>query len=169
LWVGALAPYKRIDLALQAFRRIDRKLVVIGSGQDLAWARKAAPPNVTFLGRQPDEVLRRHYASCRALIFPGEEDFGIVPLEAQACGRPVIAYGRGGARETVLDFESAAPENSATGVFFHEPTAEALIEAIGRFEKAEKNFRPDEIRRHALCFSRARCREALRGYVLGVQ
>ena len=167
LWVGALAPYKRIDLALEAFRKLGPKLVVIGEGQCLRRARRAAPSNVAFLGRQPDEVLRRHFCMCRALIFPGEEDFGIVPLEAQACGRPVIAFARGGALETVVDAEESGANGAATGVLFHEATPESLVEAIRRFERAEKDFRPEAIRAHALRFSRRRCKEALSDYLFG--
>ena len=157
LWVGALAPYKRIDLALGAFRKLDRKLVVIGAGQDYAWARRAAPPNVEFLGWQPDEVLRRYYSTCRALIFPGEEDFGIVPLEAQACGRPVIAYEKGGALETVIGLGRSA---SPTGVFFEEPAADGLVDAVRRFEQNQDVFDPDAARSQALSFSRDRCKAA---------
>ena len=166
LWAGALAPYKRMDLALEAFRALDRELVVIGDGQDLGWARRTAPPNVKFLGRQPDDVLRRHYSACRALIFPGEEDFGLVPLEAQACGRPVIAYGRGGALETVVDLAQAAPQAGATGILFREPTAAALVEAVRRFERSEAAFRAETLRANALRFSRERCKAALRDDLL---
>jgi glycosyltransferase involved in cell wall biosynthesis len=166
LWVGTLAPYKRVDLALEAFAGLDRRLIVIGEGQDLARARRRASQNVCFLGRQPDEVLREHYATCRALVFPGEEDFGIVPVEAQACGRPVIAYGRGGARETVVDL-AAAPSRAPTGVLFSEPTPESLLEAVHRFELHEQAFAPTAIRAHALGFSRDRCKAALRGHLLG--
>jgi len=169
LWVGALAPYKRMDLALEAFRGLDRELLVIGGGQDLDWARRTAPPNVKFLGWQPDEVLRKHYASCRALIFPGEEDFGIVPLGVQACGRPVIAYGRGGALETVVDLAASGTVGSATGVLFHEPTPESLREAIGRFERSEGAFRPEAMRGNALRFSRERCKAAFRDHLLAPQ
>jgi len=159
LWVGAMAPYKRVDIALEAFRRMpDRLLVVIGEGQDASRARRTASGNVAFLGRQPDEVVREHYAACRALVFPGEEDFGIVPLEAQACGRPVIALGRGGALETVSDVD-AAPE--PTGVLFGEQTPEGLIAAIERFERREGDFDPAVLRRNAERFSRQRCAEAL--------
>jgi glycosyltransferase involved in cell wall biosynthesis len=165
LWVGALAPYKRVDLLLEAFRRLDRPVTVIGSGQDLAWARRHAPRNVKFLGWQPDEVLREHYASCRAMIFPGEEDFGLAPLEAQACGRPVIAFAKGGALETVVDLDGGS--RAPTGILFHEPTAEALARAVQRFERAESVFMPKAIRNHALKFDRLRCREALRNYLLG--
>jgi len=167
LWGGALAPYKRIDLAIEAFAGLDRELVVIGEGQDLPWARKAAPANVKFLGRCSDDVLRRHYAACSALIFPGEEDFGIVPLEAQACGRPVIAYGRGGVIETVVDLDAAGPDSAPTGVFFPEATAESLREAVRRFEENEERFRPEAVRANALRFSRERCKAALEEYLLG--
>jgi glycosyltransferase involved in cell wall biosynthesis len=167
LWVGALAPYKRIDLVMEAFARLNARLVVIGEGQDLAWARRAAPPNVTFLGRQPDDVLRRHYSSCRALVFPGEEDFGIVPVEVQACGKPVIAYGRGGVIDTVVDI--AAGEGAPTGVLFMEQTASSLVDAVRRFEAAEGRFNRDAIRTNALRFSRERCRTALTEYLLGRQ
>jgi glycosyltransferase involved in cell wall biosynthesis len=169
LWTGALAPYKRMDLALEAFRALDRELVVIGEGQDLDWARRTAPPNVKFLGRQPDDVLRRHYAACKALIFPGEEDFGIVPLEVQACGRPVIAYGRGGVLETVVDLPEAAPPAGATGIFFREQTAAALVEAVRRFERSEAAFRTEALRANALRFSRQRCKVAFRDYLLSPQ
>ena len=101
LVVSALAPYKRFDLAIEACTRLGKKLVVIGSGQDAAKLRATAGPGVTFLGWQPDEVIRDHYRRCAAVLFPAEEDFGIVPVEAQACGAPVIAFGKGGATETV--------------------------------------------------------------------
>ena len=167
LWVGALAPYKRIDMAMDAFRELGRELIVIGAGQELAKARRTAPPNVRFLGWQPDDVLRRHYASCQALIFPGEEDFGIVPLEAQACGRPVIAYGKGGARETVVDIEAEDPGAGPTGVLFEDCTAAGLVAAIRRFEKVEREFNPETIRRNALRFSRQTCKAALKKYLFG--
>lgn len=165
LWVGALAPYKRIDLALEAFRRLGRKLVVIGEGQDLAWARRTAPGNVELLGRQPDEVLRRYYRTCRALVFPSEEDFGIVPLEVQACGRPVIAYGKGGGLETVVGLDTAGTTGRPTGVFFDQPTAQSLVEAVLLFESHEHAFDPDVIRVQALRFSRTRCRQDLERYL----
>jgi glycosyltransferase involved in cell wall biosynthesis len=162
LWAGALAPYKRFDLTLTAFARNRRRLVVIGEGQDLGWARRRAPENVTFLGRTDDETLRSHYSRARALVFPGEEDFGIVPVEAQACGTPVIAYGGGGVSETVvpLGASGAAP----TGVFFDEQTPEALLDAVARFEAAD-DFDRDAIRANALRFSRERCIAALRPHL----
>jgi glycosyltransferase involved in cell wall biosynthesis len=102
LAVSSLAPYKRLDLAIEACNRLGRGLILIGTGQEEARLRRLAGPTVTFLGRQSDEVVRDHMRRCRALLFPGEEDFGITPVEAMACGTPVIAYGRGGACETVV-------------------------------------------------------------------
>jgi len=127
LWAGELAPYKRPDLAVEALARLDRPLVVIG-GPDKTAARlkRMAGPRTTFLGKVPFDVLRDHMARCRALIFPGEEDFGIVPVEVMASGRPVIGYGRGGLRDTVVDGE--------TGLMFHEQSVEALVDAVERFE-----------------------------------
>lgn len=127
LWVGNLAPYKRPDLAIDAFKRLDRPLVVIG-GPDKTAAQlvKTAGAKTTFLGEVSGAVVRQHMARCKALIFPGEEDFGIVPVEVMASGRPVIAYGRGGALDSVLD--------QKTGLFFHDQSVQGLIEAVERFE-----------------------------------
>jgi glycosyltransferase involved in cell wall biosynthesis len=169
LWVGALAPYKRVDLALEAFGRLDRRLIVIGEGQLRRKARRTAPPNVTFLGWQPDEVLRRHFSACRALIFPGEEDFGIVPVEAQSCGSPVIALAAGGALETVVDLNRVGPDEKPTGVLFGEPTADGLVGAVRTFERNANAFEPEAIRAHALRFSRQRCRDALDRQLLGAR
>ncbi|MHC4789337.1 MAG: glycosyltransferase [Planctomycetota bacterium] len=165
LWIGALVPYKRIDLALDAFRLLDRPLVVIGDGQCLKWARRRAPSNVKVLGWQPDDVVRRHLSACRALIAPGEEDFGITALEAQACGRPVIAFGAGGALETVRDPAGEGAGGAPTGVLFHEQTPGALAAAVRRFEELEAHFRPEDLRSHALHFSRRRCRAELAAYL----
>src|SRR5207249_4227534 len=156
LVVSALAPYKRVDIAIEAFRRLGKKLVVIGEGQDGKALRQGAGPNVEFRGWLSDEELRSHYQACRALIFPGEEDFGIVPVEAMAAGCPVIALLKGGALETVRE--------DVTGVFFNEPTPEDLMGAIARFEKL--TFNPARIRRHAQTFSRQRCQEALRSFFI---
>jgi glycosyltransferase involved in cell wall biosynthesis len=152
LIVSALAPYKRIDLALDAFRKSGRRLVVIGEGQDAARLRVAAPPNISFLGWRSNEELRSYYQHCQALIFPGVEDFGIVPLEAMSGGRPVLAYAEGGALETIRDGE--------TGVLFRDPSADALLKAVERIESIA--FDPARIRRHAEGFSRERCAQALR-------
>lgn len=166
LWVGALTPYKRFDIAIEAIVGMGRKLVVIGEGQDMASARKNAPPNVSFLGRQPDVVLREYYQRSRALLFPGEEDFGIVPLEIQACGRPVIAYGRGGALETVVGLDESPDNKPPTGLFFHEQTAQSLSEAILRFEKNEHLFKPGTARANAERFSRSKCVATLKKTLL---
>jgi glycosyltransferase involved in cell wall biosynthesis len=165
LWVGALAPYKRVDLALDAFARLDSRLVVIGDGQELSWAKRNAPPNVELLGRQPDEVLRRYYSSCRALVFPGEEDFGIVPVEAQACGRPVIALARGGVLDTVVPLDENDPHARPTGVFFSDPSPAGLIDAVQRFERNREKFDSGTIRKHAQKFSRERFKRVFGDYL----
>ncbi|MGV3623889.1 MAG: glycosyltransferase [Archangium sp.] len=145
LCLGALAPYKRIDLAIEAFRRTGQQLWVGGSGQSSDWLRDL-PPNVKALGQVPDEELPALYSNARALIFPGVEDFGITPLEAQACGRPVIAFGEGGALETVTP---------RTGLFFGQQSVDALVEALKAFDAFERSFDPAEARAHAMRFSRA--------------
>jgi glycosyltransferase involved in cell wall biosynthesis len=162
LVVSAMAPYKRIDLAIDACRRLGRKLVVIGAGQDSARLRALAGPDVDFLGWQSNETIRTHLRRCRALLFPGEEDFGIVPVEAQACGAPVIALGVGGATETVLPLgRSPTP----TGVFFPDQSVEALIESIERFERHNDSFQPGAMRRQALRFNQTRYERELFGYL----
>ncbi len=147
LWLGAFAPYKRLDIALEAFRQLDAPLWVVGTGQEAARLTSGAlPSHIRFLGPVPNEALAGLYRDARALIFTPEEDFGIVPLEAQASGRPVIAYGRGGALETV---------SPLTGLFFDEQTPDALVEAVRRFEAWEPHFRPADARAQAERFSRA--------------
>ena len=159
--VTALVPYKRVDLAIEAFNRLGKRLVIAGSGPGMDSLKKRAKKNIEFLGWQGDERLREYYQGCRALIFPGKEDFGITPVEAQACGKPVIAYGEGGVRETVRPF----PAESATGVFFDQPTAASLAQAVKLFEKHEDRFNPGEIRKHALSFDREIFREKIRSFV----
>jgi len=156
LLVSELTPYKRIDLAVEAFRRGGRKLVIIGDGSELASLRRKAPANVVFLGRQPFDVLKEHLETCRAFIFPGIEDFGIAPCEAQAAGAPVIAYGVGGALETVKD--------GVTGIFFHEQTEEAMVAALERFE-ALPPFSPAACRRNVEHLRPAEFRRAIRNYL----
>lgn len=146
LWVGAFAPYKRLDLAIEAFGALGLPLWIAGSGQEGA-KLQSLPPNVRLLGQVSDAELPALYRGCRALVFPGEEDFGIAPVEAQAAGRPVIALGRGGALETVTP---------RTGLFFETQSAPALAAAVRRFEAWEPTFDPGDARAHAARFSRAR-------------
>src|SRR6266550_5022183 len=126
LVLSRLMPYKRIDIAIEACKRMNRRLLIIGDGPDRARLEKIADDRIEFLGRQPDQIVNYYAARCRALLFPGEEDFGMAPLEANAAGRPVIAYRGGGAAETVID--------GKTGLFFDQPDSLSLSTAIERFE-----------------------------------
>jgi glycosyltransferase involved in cell wall biosynthesis len=139
LVLSRLVPYKRLDLAVEACNRTGRRLVVIGDGSDRARLERLAGPTVTFLGRQSDEFVNKYASRCRALIFPGEEDFGMTPLEVNAAGRPVVAYGAGGATETVIE--------NLNGVLFREQTVESLIQAMERLEG--QAWHPTAIRRNA--------------------
>lgn len=153
-----MVPYKQIQMIVEAFARMpDRKLVVIGTGPLFKQIRACATPNVCVLGYQPFPVLLEHMQKARCFIFASEEDFGIVPLEAQACGTPVLAYGKGGARETVID--------GVTGLFFTTQTPEAICECVVRFEGRESNFDPKFIRSHAMRFSTEVFRQKFRAYV----
>jgi glycosyltransferase involved in cell wall biosynthesis len=138
LTVSRLIPYKRIDLAIAACNRLRLPLKVVGTGRSEAALRTLAGPTIEFLGRVDEATLRRLYARCRALIFPAEEDLGLTPIEAQAAGRPVIALGRGGARETVIEGE--------TGLFFPEQSVDALVEVLARFD--HRDYDPQRIREH---------------------
>jgi len=149
LIVSRLNPYKRVDLVVKAFNDLGRKLVIIGDGPDRAVLEKMARPNITFLGRLPDPQVADYYARCKALLFPGDEDFGIVPLEANAAGRPVIAYKAGGALDTVIDGE--------TGIFFSELSPESLCAAVLRAEKTA--WDSVAIRKHAEDYAEPRFRE----------
>lgn len=144
LVLSRLVGYKRTDLAIEACNLLQRRLIVIGDGPDRARLERSAGPTITFMGRQPDHVVNNALARCRALLLPGEEDFGIVPLEANASGRPVIAWRGGGALETVRDQE--------TGIFFDEATAESLAAAIERSDRVE--WAPERLRDHAAAFDR---------------
>jgi glycosyltransferase involved in cell wall biosynthesis len=151
LLVGGFVPYKAEHVALEAFRRLGRPLVVAGDGPGRERLAAGSPPNVVFTGRLADAELAQLYARCRALVYPQEEDFGIVAVEAQAAGRPVVALGRGGAAETVLPLDRPVPLHGArdlgpTGVWFDEQTPDALVRAIERFERAESRFDAGRIR-----------------------
>jgi glycosyltransferase involved in cell wall biosynthesis len=166
LAVSAFAPYKRLDLAVEACRRLRRPLVLIGSGQDAKRLKTLAGPGVRFQGWQPDAVVRDHLRRCRALVFPGEEDFGIVPVEAMACGTPVIAYGRGGATETVVP---PGGRREPTGLWFEEQTADGLADALLRFERRAGDFHPAAARRQAQRFHQRRFAEEFFAYLDGVR
>lgn len=162
LMVNALAPYKRVDIAIEAFNGLERELRIIGAGQDRERLEKLAGKNIHFLGWVSREELAQQYSSCRALVFPGEEDFGITPLEAQACGRPVIALGRGGVCETVRPYGKA---ENPTGVFFERQEAAALEEAVRFFEEHEGEFSPEAIRASVLSFDRPRFKKEFAAFV----
>lgn len=151
LIVSQLVSYKRVDLAVAAFSSLGKRLVVIGDGVECRRLKEMAGESVVFLGRQSDEVLEDYYARCRAFVFPGEEDFGITPLEAMASGKPVIAYGRGGALETVKDGE--------TGLFFHTPDPCSLARAVEELESRE--WDSGKIQEHARSFDYAVAKERL--------
>jgi glycosyltransferase involved in cell wall biosynthesis len=155
LVVSRLVPYKRIDLAVQAFTRLGLPLMVAGSGRDREALEAMAGPNISFLGRVPDADLPGLMAGCKAFIFPGREDFGITPLEVQAAGRPVIALGAGGALETVVD--------GVTGTFFYDPTSEALAEAVRAFDA--NAIDPAACRANAERFSIPRFRDEMMALV----
>jgi glycosyltransferase involved in cell wall biosynthesis len=152
LVVSALVPYKRVDLAIDGCRQAGARLRIVGSGPDRERLMARAGPDVEFAGWLSDEGIREEYQAARAVILPGEEDFGIVPIEAQACGRPVVALRRGGALETVVDGE--------TGVFFDDPTADSLGAALDRVQAM--SFDGARIRQHAERFSREACARRLR-------
>jgi glycosyltransferase involved in cell wall biosynthesis len=152
LLAGALSPYKAADQAVQAFTRMNLPLTVAGSGPQAPRLRRLAGPTVSLLGRVSDPQLRELYRRCKALVFPGEEDFGMVPLEAMACGTPVIAYDAGGARETVLDARTT-PYTNATGLRYTPQSVEGLIEAVRIFQREAKHFCPQAAVRWAGRFS----------------
>jgi len=164
LLVGGFVPYKREGIALEAFRHLDARLLIAGDGPGRAALQARAPANVRFLGRVSDPELGDLYARCRALIYPQEEDFGIVPVEAQAAGRPVIAFGSGGATETVLPLGRSG-DRAPTGLWFSPQTPAALADAVRRFEEAASELESAAIRANAERFAVPRYHRALRAVV----
>jgi glycosyltransferase involved in cell wall biosynthesis len=152
LMVGAFAPNKRVDLAVEAFNQLKLPLKISGSGQDEEYCRSIAGDNIEFLGALSNEKLLELYQQARALVFPGEDDFGITPLEAQACNTPVIAFASGGALETVTE---------QTGVFFSEQNVEALIEAVEKMERSWKSFAPEAFQLQMSRFGRRHYKEQM--------
>ncbi|MDF2959491.1 MAG: glycosyltransferase [Paenibacillus sp.] len=155
LIVSRMIPYKRIDIAIEAFNRLKKPLVIIGDGYDRKRLESLAGPTITFLGIQPDEVIVDYYSRCKGFILAGEEDFGITPLEAQSSGRPVIAYGKGGALETVVE--------NVTGVFFRESTYESIMEAVNKFDSIA--FDTQVIREHADRFNETRFKQEILDFI----
>jgi|TARA_B110000116_G_scaffold62639_1_gene53671 glycosyltransferase involved in cell wall biosynthesis len=152
LMVGAFAPNKRVDLAVEAFNQLKLPLKISGSGQDEEYCRSIAGANIEFLGTLSNEKLLEVYQQARALVFPGEDDFGITPLESQACNTPVIAFASGGALETVTE---------QTGVFFAEQNVEALIEAVEKMERSWKSFAPEAFQLQTSRFDRGQYKEQM--------
>ena len=164
LAASRMVPYKKMDLIVEAFTAMGLPLVVIGDGPDFNKVKAKAGSNVDLLGYQEKDVLADYMQRAKALIFAAEEDFGIVPVEAQACGTPVIAFGKGGVTETVIPYQNE--ENpSATGIFFHEQSPASLINAVEDFIKIEDKFDPHEIRKNAERFSIEKFRKEFKDYV----
>lgn len=162
LAVSRLVPYKRMDLIAQAFAAMpDKKLVIIGDGPDRAKLQQHLTPNIEYLGYQPNEVVRQYMQRARAFVFAAEEDFGITPVEVQACGTPVIAYGKGGALETVQGLDTGEP----TGVFFTEQTVAGICQAVAQFEASFSRFTHGQCRVNAERFSIERFRDEYTAFV----
>ncbi|MBD6616263.1 glycosyltransferase family 4 protein [Komarekiella sp. 'clone 1'] len=151
LIVSRLVSYKQVSLIVKAFNQLKRPLIVIGTGDEMNQIRKIANPNIQILGWQPDNVVKKYMANAQAFVYAACEDFGIALVEAQACGTPVIAYGAGGALETVRDIRSCG--DTGTGIFFRKQTEEALVAAVEKFEMHKGLFNPEYIQSHAAQFS----------------
>ncbi len=159
LCLSQLIPYKKIDIAIHAFNKLKRKLIVVGTGSQMAYLKKISSSYIEFFGYQTKEEIKKLYAECKAFIFPGEEDFGITPLEANASGRPVIAFAKGGALETIvppIETDGQYDCSQATGLFFKQQTPESLIDAIHRYEAIEDRLNPNIARTNAKKFSKER-------------
>ena len=162
LTASRMVPYKKIDLIVEAFSKMpDKKLVVIGEGQQFEKVKAKAKNNIVLLGYQPFEVLKEKMQKAKAFVFAAEEDFGIVPVEAQACGTPVIAYGKGGALETVVNYDKEKP----TGLFFKEQTVDSIVRAVNKFEKNQNLFFPENCRRNAEKFNEERFKKEFKTFV----
>ena len=165
LIVSALVPYKRIDIAVEAFNALQIPLKIVGTGPLHASLARRAHSNIEFLGWQDEAKLADLYATCQAFIFPGEEDFGIAPLEAQASGRPVIAFKRGGLLETVVGLDGSSPAAHPTGIFFAEQNVDSLVAAVRLLEQNKHRFDPAHIREHAAKFGRDRFKREIAEHV----
>lgn len=157
-----MVPYKRIDLIVEAFSQMpDKKLIVIGDGSEMAKIKARAGNNIEILGYQPDAVMQDHMRRAKAFVFAAEEDFGITPVEAQACGTPVIAFGKGGVLETIRPYG----ERNPTGIFFAEQTVTSVIQAVRQFELIHESILPADCRNNALRFSAERFHRELDDYI----
>lgn len=162
LTASRMVPYKKIDLIVEAFSKMpDKQLIVIGEGPQFEKIKAKAKNNVTLLGYQPFEILREKMQKAKAFVFAAEEDFGIVPVEAQACGTPVIAYGKGGALETVINYDKENP----TGIFFEEQTVESIVNVINKFEEKQSLFFPENCRKNAEKYNEERFRKEFKEFV----
>lgn len=159
LIVSTLTPYKRIDLAIELFNKIGKRLVIIGSGNDEARLKRLAGANIDFLGFKSDEVVKEYLENCRAFIFPGEEDFGIAPVEAMACGKPVLALRKGGLTETMIE--------GVTGQFFEEQSVESMEAGLTQLLINEKEYDSEKIAKHAQKFSQKAFEQAMRKVIEG--
>lgn len=162
LTASRMVPYKKIDLIVEAFSKMpDKKLVVIGEGQQFDKVKAKAKDNILLLGYQPFEVLKQKMQKAKAFVFAAEEDFGIIPVEAQACGTPVIAYRKGGALETVINYDKEKP----TGLFFEEQTVDSIVKAVNKFEKNQNLFLAENCRRNAEKFNEERFKKEFKTFV----
>ena len=157
LIVSRLSPYKRIDLAVKAFNKLELPLIIIGEGKQKKDLQKMARKNIKFLGFQQKEKVQQYYQNCRAFIFPGEDDFGITACEAMSFGKPILGYRKGGLVETMIEL--------VTGEFFNEPVPELLADGVRRLMKNEKKYNSDEIKKQAEKFSKERFEKEIKEYI----